>query len=243
MNENFYVGYQKQMPAPIARFLVFRMVGLLLLVLALAVAFVLVQKPFPNSQFEFGVYRHFEGIVSMHPYPTLILCEPTASCSRYLLVRPGKHGAADLFADGQYVKLRGSLIQRDNRRMIEVDPESIRGTDATTAHATPEIIGRFTLRGEIVDSKCYLGVMKPGNLKPHKSCAIRCISGGCPPVLVVRDEEGTAAYFVLAASDGSALGEDVRDKIAEPLEITGEVERRDDLFVLKSDPVTYRRLE
>jgi len=39
--------------------------------------------------------------------------------------------------------------------------------------------------GEIVDSKC-LGVMTPGQLTTHRACAIRCISGGIPPVLHVR---------------------------------------------------------
>ena len=44
------------------------------------------------------------------------------------------------------------------------------------------------VKGEIVDPKCFFGVMKPGEGKPHKDCAIRCILGGIPPVLKVTDE-------------------------------------------------------
>ena len=50
----------------------------------------------------------------------------------------------------------------------------------------PTSLGVATLRGEIVDSKCYLGAMKPGDQKTHKACATLCIRGGIPPVLVER---------------------------------------------------------
>jgi hypothetical protein len=43
------------------------------------------------------------------------------------------------------------------------------------------------LRGEIVDTKCYLGVMTPGEDKVHRGCAVRCISRGVPPAFLVRD--------------------------------------------------------
>jgi hypothetical protein len=56
-------------------------------------------------------------------------------------------------------------------------------------------LGTQTLIGEIVDSKCYLGVMNPGALIPHRACAIRCISGGIPPVLLVRQSDRSAALL------------------------------------------------
>src|SRR5947207_1819862 len=99
------------------------------------------------------------------------------------------------------------------------------------------VLGRRTLVGEIVDSKCFLGVMNPGQLTPHRACAIRCISGGVPPVLVVRQKNGPAIYLLLVASDGKP----VLDIVAEPVEITGEVEREGDLLILRADPATYHR--
>ncbi len=261
-NDNFYIGYRKQMPPGVAVFLRGRVVVLMVIAAGLAVFLVAWQRPFAAGRFEFGVVKTFSGIVGEHPYPTLILQRPVADGgggsltlpatemrSRYYLVAQGKHGAQDLVRgrEGQRVTLKGSLIWRDDQTMIEVLADSVVGVDGTSAGAHDSVpslaLGTFTLRGEIVDSKCYLGVMKPGELKPHKACAIRCISGGCTPVLVVRDAGGLAAYFMLAGADGRAVNREVLGMVAEPLEITGVVERQDNLLVLKAEPGTYRRLE
>jgi hypothetical protein len=103
-------------------------------------------------------------------------------------------------------------------------------------------LGRQTLVGEIVDSKCFLGVMNPGQLTPHRACAIRCISGGVPPVLLVRQKDGPATYLLLVSSEGKPVNQQVLDLVAELVEITGEVERQGDLLILRADPATYRRL-
>ena len=39
------------------------------------------------------------------------------------------------------------------------------------------------------------------------------------------------------------VGFDVLDRVAEPLEITGDVVRHGDLLVLYADPASYRRVE
>ncbi|MFO1512850.1 MAG: hypothetical protein U1F83_08070 [Verrucomicrobiota bacterium] len=102
-------------------------------------------------------------------------------------------------------------------------------------------LGKQTLLGEIVDSKCFLGVMNPGQLTPHRACAIRCISGGVPPVLLVRQQDGPAAYLLLVSADGKPVNKQVLDMVAEPVEITGDVERQGELLILRADPATYRR--
>src|SRR5206468_9250 len=131
--------------------------------------------------------------------------------------------------------------------MIEVAEGSIMPIDASTlqrfnASTTPESFGQQTLTGEIVDSKCYLGVMNPGALTPHRACAIRCISGGIPPVLLVRQSNGPALYLLLVSRHGKPVNKQVLNLVAEPVEITGEVERQDELLILRSDPITYRRV-
>ncbi|MDE0594963.1 MAG: hypothetical protein OSB65_06930 [Roseibacillus sp.] len=55
------------------------------------------------------------------------------------------------------------------------------------------ILGETTLKGEIMNAKCYLGGMNPGNLKAHRACAIHCIQGGIPLVLLLRDRAGGPA--------------------------------------------------
>ena len=245
MSAEFYVGYQKEMPDGMARFLRRRVALILAGVVVLATGLAASQRPFGKGRFEFGTVRTFEGLVNVHPYPTLLLAKPDGVLSRFLLVAPGKFGATPLLEawNGRRVKLAGTLIERDGRSMLEVVPDSVSSSDTSTASVDERLIGPFTLRGEIVDSKCYLGVMKPGNLKPHKSCAIRCISGGIPPVLLVRDAEGNAQYFVLTGSNGEPVNDFVIPYVAEPIEVSGDVIRSDDLYVLKINPATVKRLE
>ena len=108
------------------------------------------------------------------------------------------------------------------------------------ARPAPENLGRQTLTGEIVDSKCYLGVMNPGQLAPHRACAVRCISGGIPPVLLVRQKVGPPLYFLLVREDGSPVNKQVLNMIAVPLTVTGEVVRQGDLLILRANPATFQ---
>ena len=103
-------------------------------------------------------------------------------------------------------------------------------------------LGQQTLVGEIVDSKTYLGVMNPGQLTTHRACAIRCISGGIPPVLFVRQTNGPALYFLLVSRDGKPVNKQVLNLVAEPVQITGAVERQGEMLILRADVATHRRV-
>ncbi len=130
--------------------------------------------------------------------------------------------------------------------MIETKPEWIAVSTNDQRHARSDEpylrLGKQTLVGEIVDSKCFLGVMNPGQLTPHRACAIRCISGGVPPVLLVRQQDGPAIYLLLVSVEGKPVNKQVLDLVAEPVEITGDVERQGELLILRADPTTYRKL-
>ena len=71
-------------------------------------------------------------------------------------------------------------------------------------------LGITKIKGEIIDPKCYFGVMKPGEGKPHRDCAIRCILGGISPMLAVKNEKGEANYYLLASSDGGSINKPCR---------------------------------
>lgn len=189
--------------------------------------------------------------------------------SSYLLVAPGKFGAGPLVTglDGQAVRLSGPLAFREGRTMIEIEPGSIEPLAHTASSATSSpspgssapspaalaasaatIGGLFsddplevrTLHGEIVDSKCYLGVMNPGERKTHKACAIRCISGGSPPFFVVRSPSGESIQFLLVSPTGKAVNRDVLGMVGEPLEIRGTIFHAGGQFILRADPATFR---
>jgi len=169
--------------------------------------------------------------------------------SIYHLVAPWKFGLdreAITPFDGKSVTLEGTLIYRGNQTMVETKPEWIRKDEASSVSkdAPPPIsLGQQTLAGEIVDSKCFLSVMNPGQLTPHRACAIRCISGGVAPVLLVRQKNGPATYFMLVSSDGRPVNKQVLEMVAEPVRITGEVERQGDMLILRADPATYSRVK
>ena len=131
--------------------------------------------------------------------------------------------------------------------MIEVVPDSIEtlpSIDDRRLTSTParEALGEQTLVGEIVDSKCYLGVMNPGDGTTHRECAVRCISGGVPALFVVRAAEGRSAALWLTTADGVAVGREVLPFVAKPVEIAGEVTREGDQLYLRADPGKYRLL-
>ena len=85
--------------------------------------------------------------------------------------------------------------------------------------------------------------MFAGQLTPHRACAIRCISGGVPPVLLVRQKDGPAIYLLLVSADGKPVNKQVLNLVAEPVEITGQVERQGELSILRADPATYKRFK
>jgi hypothetical protein len=103
-----------------------------------------------------------------------------------------------------------------------------------------------TLAGEIVDSKCYLGAMKPGDGKGHKACAVLCISGGIPPMLVSAsgsESERTVSYYLLVGASGQPMNARVLPFVAEAVEVSGVVEDWEGLRMLRVDdePAALRR--
>ena len=253
MTDEFYIGWEAKAAPGIGK--TGRKVTIVVLLMALLVPLVLAasQRLIGASVFEWGTRKTFSGILQTRPYPHLLVPRPgrtgsASSFSLYYLVAPWKFGLnTEALAplDGKAVTLMGTLIYRGNQTMVETKPDWIRANEKISTTSPPQTIslGRQTLLGEIVDSKCFLGVMNPGQLTPHRACAIRCISGGVPPVLLVRQKEGPTRYFLLVSADGRPLNKQVLDLVAEPVKITGEVERQGQLLIIRADPATYQRVK
>jgi len=249
--EEFYVGYKPQMPPGIAARTGGFVLAALVLVPALAALFALGFRPLPSATFEFGQLRSFEGTLAADPYPALLVDRPgetggAPEASRYHLVAPFKFGAQEIVRElaGRRVRLEGSLVHRDGQTLVEVVPDSLEVLPGAASDPLASLdLGEHLFVGEIVDSKCFLGVMNPGNLKPHRACAIRCISGGIPPVLCVRDGEGVAEYLLLVGEGGEPLNADVLEFVALPVEVRGRVERLGDQLVLRTTAADIRRID
>jgi hypothetical protein len=145
----------------------------------------------------------------------------------FLLVGAGKFGAPEVLRgkNGQRIRFKGSLIHRNGMAMIEVNkPGSIEVVAGHAAKLPPVIpLGAGQFIGELVDTKCFLGVMRPATGKVHRACAIRCLSGGAPPGLLVRDDQGNGMALLLAGPPGKKLDIE-HDLAARSLELQGELE-------------------
>ena len=247
--DEFYQGYSPTIPQGIRRFL-----WILIPLIAVIVVVLSVVLPAIHNQYSTGTFttpfREYEGLLMDKPVPHLMIprqgqTNSDNAYSRYVLAGTRKTSVDPKILEfaGNWVKIKALPVFRDGMTLL-----------AVRASATPEIIdpppnqslipqgktlGNFTLAGEIVDTKCNLGVMKPGQLKVHRDCAIRCISGGVPPSLRVVDASGNIEYFLLVDSQSKAVNSKILDIIADPVSVTGEVVQYGDLFVLKADPDNY----
>lgn len=247
-NDEFYINYAS-VPSSYRRFLV-RFIPLL------AIGFVLFALVLSSihDQFNPGKIQgkfDIEGLLVDEPVPHLIVprggdVSSNVPFSRYLLSGTGKTAPKDSVLEhvGKWVKLNGTVVSRNHLSVIAarsaepIDPpeNAIASPNAGTS------LGQYSLTGEILDSKCYPGVMKPGQTKTHRACAIRCISGGVPAVFRVQNDRDDVMYFLLADKGGKAVNDRILNLVADPVRITGEVMQYDDMFVLQADPSTYERV-
>ena len=170
-----------------------------------------------------------------------------APLPRVLLGGEGKHGAQDLVRglDGARVRLTGTLAWRPAgtgasagasmgestetttgpQGFIEIQAGSVRTlAPAATAAANSRSGGsgrRIRLRGEIMDAKCYLGVMNPGESTVHRDCAALCIRGGLPALFVARDDRGVELGLLLADENGRAMAGLLPPLVGLPLSLDG----------------------
>jgi nitrite reductase/ring-hydroxylating ferredoxin subunit/DMSO/TMAO reductase YedYZ heme-binding membrane subunit len=244
----FYVGYHPAAPVRLAVRMRRIVTPVLVIAAVLAVALALTQDRADPGVFEYGHLRALRGQLRELPYPSLVvpgagLTDRDAAYIRYLLVAEGKHGAQTLTAghDGAWVELTGTRIAREGQEMLELAPDGLRETPPPGPSGRmgipiplPVSLGVETLTGEIVDSKCWLGVMKPATRGVHRGCATRCLSGGIPPLLLVRDPGGaTTAQLLLVGADGRAAHERFKALVGRDVELTGEVIREGDLLVMR----------
>ena len=78
--------------------------------------------------------------------------------------------------------------------------------------------GEVTIKGELVDSLCYVGMAAKG--AGHKQCAIDCAKAGIPISIV---EDGTGKmYTVLPKEDKTGYPADVISKMGDKVTLKGD---------------------
>ncbi|MDZ7627032.1 MAG: hypothetical protein U5J99_01340 [Parvularculaceae bacterium] len=205
------------------------------------------------GRWEQGATHIVEGVLEAKPYPMIRVADAAApyGMRSVLVVAQGKctSGLKLAALEGQRVKASGVLIERKERRMLEVplsvnrwlEPISPAGAAPVAAPAVKSL-GRARLAGQIMDSKCFFGVMRPGRGKTHKACAALCIRGGIPPSFWVRDRKGHESVLLMTDAHGSPLGEAILPLVADPVEAEGEIVRVGDLLQFRADAAEYQRV-
>lgn len=239
----FYVGYLAMPPR-----LKWIVRGLFLTLLALIAAdawLIAKLQPAAGNGTWAETPQEYSGTLTRVPYPMLRVSTATG-LKTYLLVSDEKRGAEAALGvtpDGP-VKLSGFLIARSAFGMIELAADNVAVISETPPIEEParELHGTATLEGEIVDSKCWLGVMRPGEGHLHKACASLCIRGGIPPMFVTRGDSDRPSVMLLTQADGSAVQPDmILPFVGDAVRLTGTIEQRGDLWVMKADLASLTR--
>lgn len=234
----FYIGYLPKAPDSLKRFLRKTVLTLSICALAIAGLWAVALPYFGVGMFDFGNPREFAGTLRCETAPRLV-----AADADYLLVGYGKNGIPPEFcgASGSDVTLKGTLIQREGRKLIEVSKAaSTRRGPASAPELTPVPLGHFTLIGEVVDSKCYFGVMNPAEGRAHRACAVQCLRGGVPAVFVARDRAGSVAHLLVTGPTGQPINDELLRWVGEGVEVSGEVVRQGRWLVLRLDSKSVR---
>lgn len=248
--DDFYIGYQEKAPERIARFLKSRVAIIAAVVVLAGLIFALGQQRFANSSFELGKLTEVEGVLHTNPYPILSVELAPGEFKEVLLLGFGKFGAEEGLLEiageqdleGLHLRLQGTLVYYDGVTLMQLEPE-VEGTYEVLGRKKVPVasssLGIQTLQGEVVDPKCFFGVMKPGHGKIHRSCAVRCISGGIPPVFVSQDVEGRSHFVLVVTETGAPAHQEVLDIVGKPSELTGKVEQvgQWQLLYLESDKI------
>ncbi|MGQ0737891.1 MAG: hypothetical protein ACT4OJ_02420 [Bacteroidota bacterium] len=259
--DEFYIGWQPKAPGVYTKHIRKVIIALVAVVIGAGVVSALLQKKFSSSKFEYGQLTEVTGIYQQYPVPSLkVITKRDAFGNTTYITMPlvgyGKSGADGVIAelekennhtlDKKLVTFQGTLIYSDGKTLLQIDkndhPLIKAGGTGQQVNPVVKNLGEVELTGEILDPKCYFGVMKPGRGKPHRDCAVRCIAGGISPVFYVRNDNGETDYYLIAGPNGEKMNNQLKDYIAEPVTIKARAVQHDDWIVLYLDrDVTIKR--
>lgn len=255
----FFVGWSGELPEAQRSIIRKWLIGIFLFIPVLSYLLVTAQKPFNNHIFNFGNVTLHSGIYHAQPVPILEVTDgslPDSVSKSVLLVGFGKFGAEGIMSeiekqegslDKQQITLQGTLIYGDGKAVLELTKKeqslieiSLQPNSSLSIAASSV---SETRSGELLDPKCYFGVMKPGEGKIHKSCAIRCISGGIPPVFRSVNASGKYEYSIVLGLQGQKINKEILTYVGEQVAMTGEWTEKHGWGVVYVDPGSIRNIE
>ena len=196
----------------------------------------------------------FQGIYFNTPHPMLRLDDAFVSqdFSPYVLITgPKQTGAQSIMEqledqfgsfNGKRIRLQGSLRKGDGTMIGELS----QGVDALIAiegsltypiqQTAPKPI---TLKGEIVNAKCWLSWAIPREGWTHRYCTKKCLELGIPPILKVIQDQRNVLYFIEGKNSAKLLAKHASKK----LELKGEVYYQNGWNVLRLSEESQNALD
>ncbi len=250
-HKEFYIGWQPKAPQPYAQKIKRHVILLALLIPVVAILYAYSQKGFNNGVSELGTFSEVTGVMYESPVPRIRVEAGPGQYRNFLMVGFGKSDVnktlgqikkqiGDNTLENYQVTINAEYIYYDGRTILEVPaPKNTQVTYQKLEKPLPpakvESMGQVILTGEIVDSKCYFGLMKPGSGKIHRSCGVRCIAGGIPPILVLNNGKGQRDYILVQGPKGEAINQEILEWVGLPIQLKGQLEKVEDWLVLKAD--------
>lgn len=239
---DFYIGYMPKAPDGLKKWI---MISVVVLMSGGFLVLLIISPNYDksvNSTFEYGITKELTGVIYRNPVPTIRVSSENSAKS-LVLVNFGKSGVEEILdqleesLDGELtehlVTIQGSLIYYDGITLVEMSKgyQSIKNVEKVTTKTerSRSSLGEIKMQGELVDSKCFFGVMKPAFGKIHRSCAVRCISGGVPVAIASADHQ----YFFIEGKELLPYYE----LIGKPISISGTGYRLDDLSYLSIENI------
>lgn len=243
--DEFYIGWQDDAPAGFAKSALTFFIIVLVVSIGFVVFFTRTEVDFVDNYFDYGNLTEVKGRLVMEPVPA-VLAEENGTIKTIPLVGFGKFGAGPVLEEiniqlkgdlsSYEVTIRGTYFEYQDKRWMELTEgeKSLVSFKSASRRLNRQITnqGNVTLSGEIVDPKCFFGVMNPATKAVHRSCARRCISGGIVPVLAIRENGKFVDYYLLDDTESTNLFKDILPYVGLPITISGSVTRYDDWKVL-----------
>jgi sulfoxide reductase heme-binding subunit YedZ len=250
---DFFIGWSSQNKKPLTRRTARLGLAAVFGAFLLALVITLSQHRISRFRQDYAHAQTLEGWLIKDPVPVLRTMAGKDASGRpvfasVLLVDALKHGAVEVVSRAlggratRFVRISGYAM---NRQYISCGPMKSSPPllpileIADGLHSIMPVNNSFTvppgaadsgktveLKGEIIDPKCYFGAMNPGEGKAHRSCAVRCISGGIMPCIKY-EEEGRLHYAVLVDRDGGTMNQAVLPYVGEPVRIRGWLRKMD----------------
>ena len=249
-DDPFYVGY---LPTPRAmKRAALLAAGSLVAMLAVlgAAAPMALRDPGP-AVWDLSQQVQETGVLRLEPYPHLVQTDASGrETERLLLGEEFKTGVGDRLdrmsdgaagsLDGRTMTASGWVLTREGRRMITLDPsdQGLKVEPGAASESIPRDGGTLetvTLSGEILDGKCYLGAMKPGDGAAHRACAMLCLRGGLPALFIERGGPNDGRVHWIADADGGGIDPALIPHVAQPVTLVGRIETLGTASVLRVD--------